>query len=186
MTIHTHPQMQLFMGDFFLCSHFSGLAEGDQGTLFHRYSSSPTWNSGSQDFGCTLGMCEHTCHVPLLAAQTGEVSTSQQGNENESCKTGSDYDRSRNPTHPREFWQISRILSKGPRLDETSQTESVGLVMTVSNSPVFEIGSWYQAFHQSHRLVAQNAQRHASDIGVKWCEDILYEYIMLCKHMKRN
>lgn len=133
-----------------------------------------------------MGMCKHTCHVPWLAAQTGEVSTSQQGNENESCKTGSDYDRSRNPAHHREFWQISRILSKGPRLDETSQTESVGLVMTVSNSPVFEIGSWYQAFHQSHRLVAQNAQRHASDIGVKWCEYILYEYIMLCKHIKRN
>jgi hypothetical protein len=49
--------------------------------------------------------------------------------------------------------------------------------MTVSNSPVFEIGSWYQAFHQSHRLVAQNAQRHASDIGVNiYCMNI-YIYI---------
>ena len=51
--------------------------------------------------------------------------------------------------------------------------------MTVSNSPVFEIGSWYQAFHQSHRLVAQNAQRHASDIGVNiYCMNIyIYIYI---------
>jgi hypothetical protein len=66
-----------------------------------------------------MGMCEHTCHEPLLAAQTGEVSTSQQGNENENRKRLRPIKESNTS-----FWRISRILSKGPRLDETSQTES--------------------------------------------------------------